>query len=638
MFILDASGSMRQTTDDGVVRIDAAKQAFTPLTETFSNEEVSLMIFGHRKSPKQAGACQDIEVAIPFGPMAPDQFKSRVNSVQALGNTPLADSLLRAKDELLGLDRDSQKAIIVLTDGNETCGGDPASVAAMLAELGINVKVHVVGFAVNPDEEEQLLSIAAAGGGNYVAAKNAKELKEVLPEIVKTAMLKTETTELERQQVFKDSFDGESLGSEWEVLRPDDSRYAIVDGSLMVLTQHVAPWEDNENIANFIQTKEPISARDYEVAATVSLKRTMQHQGGSILLYQDSENYLELSAFSNEHGYNLKRVLRFTKVVQGKGALFTYENGIGAAEAPEVFEMKIVKMGVIYSAYVKLLIEGNDAPVWVSIGRHGAPGLSAPRLALKAANGREKDFGQEKIAEAEVTFDDVSITSSVWETKIIGEEASEASYTTLFQNKDEFSNEFTVANEEDSHWALDRGLTIVSKYGVFGDQENPVKNIALLNRELPEGDYDVEVQASFRLTSQMPQMGIALYQDDQNLLLLGRYGKEHGYNVRRTDVFRKFTGGTDSPIETEVNRFAAETEPMTHLFRIEKRGRTYTGKIYTLNEQTGEYEWITVGEQTVLKFDPKLALIAHNLSTRDFENNLTHEVVVRFEKLTIIPK
>ncbi|MBP62639.1 MAG: hypothetical protein CMJ62_14055 [Planctomycetaceae bacterium] len=638
MFVLDASGSMRQTTADGVVRINAAKQAFAPLTETFSEEQVALMIFGHRKSPKQPGACQDIEVAIPFGPMEPNRFRSRVNSVKALGNTPLASSLLLAKDHLLSLDRDSQKAVIVLTDGNETCGGDPAAAAAMLAQLGINVKVHVVGFAVNPGEEAQLVSIAAAGGGEYVSAHNAEKLKQVLPEIVKTALLTSEDTELERAEVFRETFDGDELGAHWEVLNPDDSRYAPVDGKLLVLTQFVAPWQDNENIANFIRTTEPVQARDYEVEATISLRRTMQHHGAALLLHEDADNYLELAAYSDEHGNNLKRVLRFTKSVQGKKGHFYYDMGNGAAESVEELPVKLVKRGVIFTAWVELPKRDSDEKVWVAIGRHGVPGLDKPHLALKAANGENDHYGSGKVSETEVNFDDIVVTSSVWETKLIGGDSSEASFTTDFDNLEAFSNDFTIVNHEDSHLALDRGLNIVSQYGAAGDEENPIKNFALLNKSLPEGDWDAEVQVSFQLSSQKPQIGLVLFEDDANFLLLGRYGKDHGYNVRRQDVFRKFTRGTDSPIEGGVYRAYSERAPQTHLFKIEKRGRKYTGKIFTPNEETGEHEWLTIGEQTVLRINGKLGLVAHNLGTDHYGSGPAHEVVARFERLRVIPR
>jgi len=638
MIILDASGSMKQKTSDGVIRMDAAKQAVASLTKDLSQEQVSLMIFGHRKSPKQVGACEDIETAIPFGPMNPTKFQKVVQATQALGNTPLANSLILAKKQLLGLDRDSQKAVIVLTDGNETCGGDPVAAAGMLAGLGINVKVHVVGFAVGANEEKQLLTIAGAGGGQYVSAKNAAELKKVLSEIVKTALLTSESNELERAEVYQDTFEGAKLNDFWEVLRPDDARYAPVDGKLMVLTQFVAPWSENEKIANFVQSKAPIAAKDYEVAVTVSIKRTMQHHGGGLLLYQDANNYVELAAYSDKHGYNLKKVLRFTKVVEGKVASFTMNMGNGAAKIAEVLPLKIVKRGVIFSAFVELPKKDSDERVWVLVGRHGAPGINKPHAVLKAANGASDHYGGGKVSEAEVTFDDFAISSSVWETKFIGGKAEGAVFSTTFDNPAEFGAHFTIMNKEKSHIALDRGLTVASQLGLFGDEKNPVKNLTLLNDALPDGDYDAEVQVSFQLTSQKPEVGLVLYQDDGNYLLLGRFGQKHGYNVKRTDVFRKVTNKIDSPVVGGAYRAGSEAGPITHILKIEKRGRKYTGKIYTPNEKTGEHEWLTVGEQTVLKMNAKLGLVAHNLGADHYGGGPAHEIVVRFERLVITAK
>ena len=198
LLIFDASGSMKAKTPEGVTRIDAAKEAFSKLTDTLKADSVGLMIFGHRLSSKDPKACQDIELAIPFGKLNAAKFRGTVGGIQALGNTPLAGSLLKAKDALLGLEKDSQKAIVLFTDGIESCGGNPEAVARELAAMGINVKVHVVGFAGDAESAGKLKAIADAGGGKFVLAKNAGEREEALPQLEKTAQPGTENKEGER--------------------------------------------------------------------------------------------------------------------------------------------------------------------------------------------------------------------------------------------------------------------------------------------------------------------------------------------------------------------------------------------------------------------------------------------------------
>ena len=184
LLIVDSSGSMKEKTTDGIEKMTAAKQALQKVLPELDGEHVGLLLFGHRVAGNRAGCCEDIELVIPIEPLSSSKFTSIVNQIQPLGNTPLAQSLWVAKDVLAKRKKDVQKTIIVLTDGNETCNGDPQAAAAAIARLGINVKVHVVGFAVNALQEQQLKSIAASGNGKYTSAKDAAALVEKLPESV----------------------------------------------------------------------------------------------------------------------------------------------------------------------------------------------------------------------------------------------------------------------------------------------------------------------------------------------------------------------------------------------------------------------------------------------------------------------
>jgi len=184
LLIVDSSASMSKSTSDGVRRIDAAKQSLRNILPLLRDDQVGLVSFGHRVPANKPGCCGDIESTIPIGPFSASRFSSAVDSLQPLGNTPLARSLVIAKDLLISREKDTSKAIIVLTDGNDTCNGDPQAIAAELARMGINVKIHVVGFAVKPKEVAQLRGIAQQGNGMYVMANDANSLKKVLTEVV----------------------------------------------------------------------------------------------------------------------------------------------------------------------------------------------------------------------------------------------------------------------------------------------------------------------------------------------------------------------------------------------------------------------------------------------------------------------
>jgi hypothetical protein len=74
---------------------------------------------------------------------------------------------------------------VVISDGKETCAGDPCAAVREARAAGVKMQVHVIGFDVTPEESKQLRCIAEAGEGKYFAAKNAPELKQVLTQVKK---------------------------------------------------------------------------------------------------------------------------------------------------------------------------------------------------------------------------------------------------------------------------------------------------------------------------------------------------------------------------------------------------------------------------------------------------------------------
>ena len=93
--------------------------------------------------------------------------------------TPLGATLHAVGDDLAS--HEGPKIVVFVTDGKETCKGDPAAEAARLAkDLKLSFGVNVIGFDVSAEERKSLEEIATAGKGKYVNAQTAKELTESL--------------------------------------------------------------------------------------------------------------------------------------------------------------------------------------------------------------------------------------------------------------------------------------------------------------------------------------------------------------------------------------------------------------------------------------------------------------------------
>ena len=182
VFILDASNSMHKPF--GVdSRLDVAKQALIDLLPVVEEiEQSGLYVYGHRidKEDEQA-SCQDIEALFPIlaGSAAGDPAViDTIRALEARGKTPIADALITVSNDLTGFSGES--VIILITDGEETCGGDPVVVAQMLRTLEPPIVLHVVGLDISEDVRLSLTEIAGVTGGSYYGVASAMELRSAL--------------------------------------------------------------------------------------------------------------------------------------------------------------------------------------------------------------------------------------------------------------------------------------------------------------------------------------------------------------------------------------------------------------------------------------------------------------------------
>lgn len=181
--ILDASGSMLQRLD-GRRRIEIARDVLTTAIreQIPAGTPLALRVFGHQ----EPNACRS-DLEIPLAPLDPQAAASTIAGIQAmnLARTPIADSLAAVRADLGGA-AESGAVIVLVTDGEETCDGDPGAVIAGLVESGLNVQVNIVGFAIgDPELEAQFADWAEQGGGRYLPASDQAGLNEALADALR---------------------------------------------------------------------------------------------------------------------------------------------------------------------------------------------------------------------------------------------------------------------------------------------------------------------------------------------------------------------------------------------------------------------------------------------------------------------
>lgn len=176
--IIDASGSMLQSMPQGGRRIDVAHRVLDDLIRNRipPGTPVALRAFGDTAE----GSCETA-LRAPLMPVVPDYLAPMATAITPvnLAKTPIAASLAAMAGDLAAAT--GPRVVVLVTDGEETCGGDPEAEIARLRAAGLSVTVNIVGFALDDSAlAETFAEWAALGGGRYFPAADEAGLAAAL--------------------------------------------------------------------------------------------------------------------------------------------------------------------------------------------------------------------------------------------------------------------------------------------------------------------------------------------------------------------------------------------------------------------------------------------------------------------------
>lgn len=178
IIILDASGSMWAQID-GKPKLEIARESLrTVLQSTPADAEIGFMAYGHREK----GSCDDIQLIVPPQPGSASAISAAADSLKFLGKTPLTAAVKQAAEALKYTE--DKATVVLITDGLETCGGDPCALGKELEASGVDFTADVVGFGLTADEGRQIACLAENTGGKYIQASDEKALQDALVETV----------------------------------------------------------------------------------------------------------------------------------------------------------------------------------------------------------------------------------------------------------------------------------------------------------------------------------------------------------------------------------------------------------------------------------------------------------------------
>ncbi|MCB1173774.1 MAG: VWA domain-containing protein [Leptospiraceae bacterium] len=165
LFILDASGSMTELFS-GVPRMVAARvMLFEQLEKLDADVPVGLVAYGNR-----IAGCRSARIYGSIRTQNRRDLAEQVKQMHPAGATPIANTLKLIGTNLLPYYPGT--TVVLISDGAESCGGDPVREAQKLMQRGYKVKLNVIGLDVDRITAMQLGAIARTGQGQYFDVKN----------------------------------------------------------------------------------------------------------------------------------------------------------------------------------------------------------------------------------------------------------------------------------------------------------------------------------------------------------------------------------------------------------------------------------------------------------------------------------
>jgi len=189
LFVVDASGSMN-TKWDGDLRIAIAKEKLSDLIDSMKingNVEFALRVYGHQFHHKFKN-CKDSKLEVSFQRHNHSILNRKLQAIKPQGTTPIAYSLEQATKDFPNSSQ-YRNVIILITDGLESCDGDPCAIALGLQKKGIFLKPFIIGLGVGLDFKKAFECI-----GVPYDSKSGDDFRNILGDVIHQSIGRTTVT------------------------------------------------------------------------------------------------------------------------------------------------------------------------------------------------------------------------------------------------------------------------------------------------------------------------------------------------------------------------------------------------------------------------------------------------------------
>lgn len=185
LFVLDGSGSMEGLWDKQQSRMDVAKSILTRLVDSLRinpSLEIALRVYGHQYA-RSANNCNDSRLEVPFGQKNHTAIIQRIKSIVPKGVTPITYAIEQAAKDFPTA-AGYRNIMILITDGVESCGGDPCAMSRELQKKGVFLRPYVIGLGLKGGSALDCM-------GKYIDSENAETFNKILNKSIETSLAKT---------------------------------------------------------------------------------------------------------------------------------------------------------------------------------------------------------------------------------------------------------------------------------------------------------------------------------------------------------------------------------------------------------------------------------------------------------------
>jgi Ca-activated chloride channel homolog len=435
IFILDASGSMAAQVQ-GRSKIDVAKDVLSGLIKDLpETTNVGLVAYGHR----QKGDCNDVEELVSLAPLNKTSLVNHIIGLRPKGMTPLTSSIQKVAEGLKG--RGDQTTIVLVSDGEETCKGDPCATVRELKASGSQFVMHVIGFDVSEKEKKQLNCIATAGDGFYFTARNAGELKLAAKQAVEKQEPPKSTLTVKAVR------NGQPLQARCEIFKTEGETARQGEKVGEGLTEKgsktftLPPGAYNLKVENTEDTLKPtLTFQGINIGPGENIVRLAEFSGGT-LIAKALRNGVSVNASATIYKAGTDQEKGKEKItvgsIDGKGKEFKLAPGgyeVTVEDLEDADRPLLTFSGVMVEAgkTVEKQAEFSGGTLLIKALRNGKP-LQATALIYKTIQDEEKE--KEKAAEARIELEGTPIkfTPGSYDVIVINQE-DESRPTVSFQN------------------------------------------------------------------------------------------------------------------------------------------------------------------------------------------------------------